>query len=137
MVLPNLIHPINITIQQQDQDNSVMDDDFREPIQQSARKANVILPGQIKWGRDENLVPGKGGPSEDSDGYVLFRYYDQAAVGVAITRGDRFIRLGLIDADVYVTGIEPMGHWQDQGGASLFKAYFRDRQPSRQNQGSL
>jgi len=137
VAIPNLLHPVPITIQQQDAPNTKVDDIFREPVQQSARKAKVVLQGQVKWGQDESLVPGKGGPKEDSDGYVLFRYVDQSTVGVTLKRGDRFTKLGKIDVDVYIVSIEPMGHWQDQGGATLFRAYFKDRQPGKQNRGTL
>jgi hypothetical protein len=138
MVQPNLIHPVPVVIQRKDAAATVVDDDFREPVQQAARKSNVTIPGQVKWYSDQDLqMISKGGPDEVSDGYVLFRYRDLEAANSPIARGDRFIKIGRIDVDVYVTKVEPQAHWPDQGGATLVKAYFTDRQPGRQNRGKL
>lgn len=137
MPTPNLIHPIPITVQRENKAKTIVDEDFREPVQQAARSSQFVINGQVKWGVDEKLVATRGGPREDSDGYVLFRYRDLEAIGESIKRGDRFVKLGRIDTDVYVTEVQPMGHWQDQGGATIMRAYFRDRQPGRQNRGSL
>ena len=114
-----------------------MDDDMREPVQQSARGGSVVVPGQIKWGLDRAFNSQRSGPAEDSDGYVLFRLVDLAAATppITIARDDRFLRLGTIDVDVYVTSLRYEGHYTDQGGPTLVKAFFRDRQPSRNQRG--
>jgi hypothetical protein len=126
-----------VTIQQRDNANTVVDSKFREPIQQAARKSNVTLNGQAKWFSDEELRMRKGGAEQESDGYVLFRFVDLAAAGATITQGDRIIKIGLIDTDVYVTKLQQEGHYPDQGGATLVKAFFQDRTPAKQNRGNL
>lgn len=137
MPVPNLIHPISVVVQREDKTSTFVDDDFREPVQQAARKTEFTIKGQLLWNYDNKINPQFGGSREDSDGYVLFRYVDLEAIGEEIKRGDRFVKLGKIDTDVYVTEVVPMGHWQDQSGATIVRAYFKDRQPSKQGRGSL
>lgn len=137
MPVPNLIHPIDVTVQREDKAATIVDADFREPVQKAARATEFTIKGQVRWGSDEKLDPQLGGPREESDGWVLFRYADLRAIGEELKRGDRFTRLGLIDTDVYVVEVKPMGHWQDQSGATIMRAYFRDRQPGRQSRGAL
>jgi len=136
MPIPNLIHPVPITIQTLDQANTIYDDDMREVVQQSVRAANVVVPGQVKWGLDQSFQSRREGPKEDSDGYVLFRLVDLNAAGVEVKRETRLIRLGTIDTDVYVTALQYQGHYPDQGGPTLVKAFFKDRQPARQTKGA-
>jgi len=132
MPIPNLIHPVPITIQQIDITETLFDEDYREPIQQSKRKTNIIVDGQIKWGMDDDLKMSRGGAQEKSDGYVLFRYVDLESASIVLRQNDRFIKLGTLEVDVYIIKLKPMGHYQDAGGPTIVKAYFLDRQPSRQ-----
>ena len=74
----------------------------------------------------------RAGAIQDASGYVLFRYVDLEAKSVVLKQNDRFLKLGKLDADVYVTALRPNGHYTDQGGATMVKAFFKDRQPSRQ-----
>ncbi len=138
MPIPNLIHPVPVSIQVIDRSNTIVDDDMREPVQQSARGATTVVGGQVKWGMDQGFGSERKGPAEDSDGYVLFRLVDLAAEAppVVIKRDDRFIRLGTVDVDVYVTALRYEGHYPDQGGPTLVKAFFKDRQPSRATRGA-
>jgi len=135
MAIPNLLHPVPVQISQTDESETIYDDDMREPVQQCVRGSTVTVYGQVKWGMDQKYNSRRQGVEEDSDGYVLFRYVDLNAAGITIKREDRFLKLGNIDVDVYVTGLRPEGHYSDQGGPTLVKAYFSDRQPSRQTKG--
>lgn len=121
-----------MSIQKIDTSETVYDDDYREPVQQSVRSPTVVVSGQIKWGLDEELASERGGAIEGSDGYVLFRLVDLEAVSHVIAREDRFIKLGTIVVDVYVTALRYEGHYTDVGGPSLVKAFFAGRQPGRQ-----
>lgn len=136
MPIPNLIHPVPILIQQIDTAETLYDDELREPVQQSVRGATVTVDGQVKWGLDQSVDSERRGAQEDSDGYVLFRYVDLQAQGVTLKHEDRFIKLGTLDVDVYVTSLRPEGHYSDTGGPTLVKAFFADRQPSRQTRGA-
>lgn len=137
MVLPNLIHPVPVIVQQKDDSSTFVDDDFREPVQQSARLVDVTVPGQIKWFNEDELQVNHGGVEVEADGYVLFRRVDLAALGVTLNLNDRFIKLANVETDLYIVGFRPEGHWPDQGGSTLLKAFFRDRTPSRNNKGGL
>lgn len=140
MPTPNLIHPVPVLIEQIDKrdqeasggDGTWFDDDFREPIQHSANAAAVTCPGQVKWGMDSELRATLSGALAESDGYVLFRYIDLDTRAIALQQNDRFTKLGTLDVDVYIVGFRPEGHYEDAGGPTLVKAFFKDRQPSRQ-----
>jgi hypothetical protein len=137
MPLPNLIHPVPITIQRKDVPSTYVDGDFREPVQQSARLATVVVPGQVKWFSDEDMLAGHAGIQGESDGYILFRRVDLAAAGVVLKLNDRFAKLANIDTDLYIVNFRHEGHWPAEGGSTLMKAFFKDRTPSRQNRGTL
>ncbi len=137
MVMPNLIHPVPVTIQQFDIAATIQDDDYREPVQQAARKANVtIVRGQPKWSGEKDLTYTKGGVQLKADGYVLFRYKDLEAASVELRDNDRFTLIGKQVVDVYIVKLRPLGHYTDQSGETLVKAFFMDRQPARQGLGA-
>lgn len=131
MPMPNLIHPVPIEIEKIDSGETIMDEDYREPVQQSRRAAKITVNGQVKWGMEKGLSAASGGPEEHYDGYVLFRYTDLTAASVLIERNDRFTSIDGIETDVYVIRLKPMGHYPGLG-ATLVRAYFLDRQPTRQ-----
>ena len=135
MTLPNLLHPVPITIQQRDIAVTKYDDDFREPIQKVSRTISKIIPGQVKWGIEDSLNLTKGGIQEKSNGYILFRYVDLAASKVVLQLGDRFANIGGLIVDLYITGFQPIGHYPSAGGPTLLKVFFADRQPSKQGHG--
>lgn len=131
MVLPNLLHPVPCDVEPLNRVATIQDDDYREPVQNSERGPLTTVPGQIKWGHDEKLMPTKPGAEQKSDGYVLFRLRDLSAQGLTIKQNDRIVRMGTISTDVYVVMLRYEGHYPDQGGPSLVKAFFKDRTPER------
>lgn len=141
MPIPNLLHPVPVLVQQINKvdqtvssDGTWFDDDFREPVQHvaDATAGEIQVPGQVRWGMDEKLRATLTGAMAESDGYVLFRYVDLEAKSIELKQNDRITKLGKIDVDVYIVGLRPEGHYSDIGGATLVKAFFKDRQPSRQ-----
>lgn len=130
MVLPNLKHPVNITVQVLNTTTTVFDNRHREPIQQSSRTADQTVPGQVAWFGQEQEVD-VGGRKVDATGYVLFRYVDLQAKSITLKFNDRFSRLGNTDALLYIVGLTPIGHYSDQGGATMVKAFFNDKQPTK------
>jgi hypothetical protein len=133
MAQPRLIHPVPVTIEQLDLAETIQDDDYREPVQQAARKAKVTsVKGQPRWEGSKELEFTKGGVQQKADGYVLFRYVDLEAAGVTLSDNDRFTLIGKQVTDVYIVQLQPVAHYSDKGGATLLKAFFMDRQPSRQ-----
>lgn len=135
LVLPRLLHPIDVVISRITKGTTIYDDDTREPISQPDRADNITIKGQVKWREQYALSPKKGGVEENSLGYVLLRKYDMDELSFTIARGDQIAKIGNIDTDVYVTKLEWCGHYSDQGGATMVKAHFEDRQPSRQTRG--
>lgn len=135
MTIPNLLHPVPCRIEQLDAAETIFDEDMRAPVQQAAREVVVQVQGQISWESEMKFEPSSGGPKERADGYVLFRFIDLNALSITLRQGDRFVKLGNIETDLYLAALEPTGHWPDQGGATMVKAHFTDRQPSRQTKG--
>lgn len=132
MPQPNLLHPVPVTIEQKATATTVYDEDAREPVGDVERTTPVIVEGQAKW-RDQFAVDMEpGGIQETSDGYVLFRRVDLDAESVTLQVFDRITRIGNIDTDVYITRLEWTGHYPDQGGPTMVKAHFADRQPAKQ-----
>lgn len=135
MALPNLLHPVNVVVEQISKATTEYDPDTREPIQQAARSTRVTLQGQARWRsqmREEDL---KGGAVEGADGYVLFRHVDLEAASVTLQREDRVASIGHVQTDVYFVRFEWLGHYGDQDGPTLLKAFFEDRGPERQTRG--
>jgi hypothetical protein len=135
VTLPRLIHPIPIELETLSKSTTIYDEDAREPVQAAARTATKTVVGQVKWAQEYALDMAKGGPQEGSLGYILFRYVDLQAQGIELKQNDRITKIGHLETDVYVKSLEPVGHYPDQVGASMVKAHFMDRQPSRQRRG--
>ena len=142
MALPRLMHPIIIAIEPLNRVATIVDDDFREPIQQGNRAIRYSIPGQVKWGGDDQAKASNLGSESESDGYVLFRFVDLRNAGINVVKqGDRFVSMGSgankQDIDVYVVKIQQMGHYPDRSGPSLVRAWFKDRHPAKQNRGGI
>lgn len=128
MVKPRLIHPIRVTLEQLDTTNTRYDPITREPIPGAARTIRNLV-AQIKWFTERELRGNDAGPQPESKGYLLFRRDDLINAGITIQDGDKVVKLGHRDALLYITGTVPMGHYPDQGGHTLLKANFADREP--------
>ena len=131
MPIPNLIHPVPIEIQKIERANTMYDEDAREPIQFAKRKATLTVPGQVKWASQFKLEETRVGPVEGASGYVLFRQVDLDAAdggaGIELEQNDRFIKIGTRNTDVYIIELTPTGHYPDQLGHTMLKAWFADR----------
>lgn len=145
MPIPNLLHPTAITIQVLSRTTTIQDDDYREPVQQADRGADFVCPGQVAWTSDELMNADTLGANESSAGYIVFRLADLRAItkqsDFRLKQNDRFLKLGTgpnaIEVDLYITDLRYGGHWPDQGGATIVKAFFKDRFPSKQNRGGV
>jgi hypothetical protein len=130
MPIPNLKHPVPINIESVDQGETIYDDNHREPVQQSVVTQINSVPGQIKWFKEEMEID-TGGRKVLATGYVLFRYVDLASHSLNLKFNCRFTKLGNESALVFVVGLTPIAHYPDQGGATMVKAFFNDRQPAK------
>lgn len=139
MVLPRLIHPIPTQIQPVLPSSTIQDDGYNEPVQDVSYGDTYTINGQWKWYSDKELSQLRYGTQELSDGYVLLRVRDLAALGKTLSRGDRIAGYGSgngrLELDLYVVKVRYEGHYPDQGGPSLVKAFFKDRQSDRQTPG--
>ena len=131
MTIPSLIHPVPIVIVQGDTSATLYDEDAREPVQQLSRSTPITLQGQVKMGATEEVEMERQGVAEGADGYVLFRKIDLDALGVTLAPNDRFTKFGHVETDVYILKLQPMGHYTDQGGHTLIRAWFEDRTPAK------
>jgi hypothetical protein len=136
MPQPRLIHPIAISIEVLERSQTLVDEDYREPVSYAARGNVVVVNGQLHWTIDDRLRQTLVGPEREATGYVTFRTLDLRTAGVgSLQQGDRFTTFGkgarAMDVDCYVVGLRLQGHWPDQGGATLVKAFFRDHSPTK------
>lgn len=129
---PNLIHPIEITLERRDLVNTIYDEDTREPVRQLARKTQTPINAQILWEFADDPNPNPAGIKLGERGYFLVKTRDMRDAGLTIKQGDRTILqdpITLEDIPVYVTRTRPMGHYPGLG-ATLLRAYFEDRSPT-------
>jgi hypothetical protein len=132
-----LLHPVAVYLRKSDKEQTaVMDDRLHEPVGQVRRDRKPIkLVAQINDGRTKDPAASSGGVVESSDGYLLFRTKDLRAARVEVERGDRIVQIGDPpndhEVDYYITKLKYMGHYPDKSGASLVRAYYEDREPSR------
>jgi hypothetical protein len=134
---PRLLHPIPIGIETLQRLETIVDEDYREPVSYAARATKVTVNGQPHWTIDDRFRQTLIGPEQESTGYILFRTIDLKLAGIPeLENGDRITSIGVgihaIDVDFYVIGLRMTGHWPDQGGATLVKAFFRDRSRSKE-----
>jgi hypothetical protein len=148
MPLPQLLHPVGILIEPMVRGATLVDPDYREPIQQAAHGPQFACPGQVAWTSDERLDASNMGANSESSGYILFRLVDVRAAGIRagigpyrLQQNDRFLKIGIgpntVETDLYIIDLRYSGHYADQGGATLVKAFFKDRFPSKQNRGGV
>ena len=130
MVRPNLIHPVNVQIEQGDKANTKFDENAREPVRKMTLISAITLSAQVKWKNTDNPQPEFQGVTEDSNGYLLFRFFDLTKAGVTLARGDKIIKIARATYELFITQLIPAGHYPDQNGPSLLKAFFADRNPT-------
>lgn len=140
MPIPNLLHPTRIGIRQTVPSATAYDEDAREAIQEVAQADVIIAPGQVNFREAGQGHPiqefTRGGVDETGMGYILFRYIDLNALSIDLKPNDRIVSMGHLTCDLYIFKLVPTGHYPDTNGASMVKAYVRDRAPSRQSPGA-
>lgn len=132
-----LIHPITVFLRKADKEQTaVMDDELHEPVGQVRRRLKPIkLTAQINDGKSNDATASSGGVVLESDGYLLFRTEDLRTARTSVEIGDRVVQVGEKpndhEVDYYITKLKYMGHYPGKKGASLVRAYYEDREPSR------
>jgi hypothetical protein len=127
MPIPNLLHPVKITLQRRNVTDTLYDEDMREPIGQTSYYAEETLMGQVSWENKDNVYVDEKGTQLKAIGYVLFRYVDLESKGITLKYQDRIKKIGRHEEELYIINTKPIGHYPDQDGATLIRAYFTDR----------
>jgi hypothetical protein len=127
MSVPNLLHPVKITLQRRNVTDTLYDEDMREPIGQTSYYAEETLMGQVSWENKDNVYVDEKGTQLKAIGYILFRYVDLESKGITLKYQDRIKKIGRHEEELYIINTKPIGHYPDQDGASMIRAYFVDR----------
>lgn len=158
MPIPNLIHPIKITVQLLDRDNTFYDQQAREPIPQVIRKGEslrsgdeVTIKAQVSYNfagaKQDYSIFDRMGVVDDSVGYITVRYKDLlragliekdvngAYINMKLERGVRIVRIGRELVDYYISGYKTFAHYPIFG-QTMVQLNFTDRHPGYQ-QGDL
>jgi hypothetical protein len=135
MPLPSLLYPIICQIQPLDRTDTVYDEELREAVQSETYSSTINIPCQVMWINSSKMEQSDYGVTEESDGYLLLRYVDMNFRGFSIKREDRIIRIGFQPYDLYVVSLQPCAHYPDLNGPGMVKAFFRDKQKSRNQPG--
>lgn len=134
-MLPRLLHPIPVVIERLDTDNTIYDENAREPIGLAARKTSVTIDAQISYDSSQ-IVSEFYGNTIKTNGYLIFRRVDLESANIMPVLEDKIVKLGTGDAAVttalYIVGIDYRAHYPDQGGWTLLKCWYSDKQPSKQ-----
>mgnify|MGYP003155347939 CR=1 FL=1 len=129
MPLPNLVHPINVTIQKSNKASTVYDADAREPIRVVRREA-ITISAQVSMRRTSPDPETGGLLSERVAGYLIARVKDLDALSYSPKIGDKITTIGHRSVDLYLSQVEDLAHYPGQNGATLLKIYFEDRRPA-------
>lgn len=132
-MIPRLLHITPIYIRQKNTENTLYDNNAREPVGRVATGSLVQLDGQVMW-KNQRIYIGSTGVIENTSGYILFRRKDLEKAGVILQQGDNIVQMGksgaLIDVNLYINGFDYRGHYADQNGWTLLKAWFKEKQPA-------
>jgi hypothetical protein len=158
MVQPRLIHPIKVTFQIIDHDDSVFDPYAREPVGQVVREGEspgtgteYTFKAQVSFyyagARKDYVYHDRPGVEEETNMYIATTYKELVKVGLLtldsngnfdtmlLKRGDRMVRWGREACNYYVAGFKPFGHYPKQR-QTLIQINLEDRHPGYQ-QGDL
>lgn len=126
-MIPMIIHAIPIEIEPIDKTETQIDPDTREPYRTVARKDKLYLEGQIRYDREDRADWGKGGRADSTGGHLVFlkSYIDDLNIKFSV--GDKIVKVGGIDKELYVTGTRHGAHYPDEGGPTLYLIDFEDR----------
>ena len=131
----DLIEPIDVTIEQIDKVNTPYPsgpNGIPEIPNYTVRKTAITLPAQVVFGdRDQIPHPTPLGTDEKILGYMVLKYDDLNNSGITLKRGDKVIKMGQIETEVYLSHSQgdPAAHFSGIGGFTLVRMFFVDRNP--------
>ena len=133
--MSNLIEPIKITVQQIDKTTTIYPSGRsgrKHPSNSVVRHVDVILDAQVVHGdRDQKGNFSQLGADEQRKGYVVLEYAALVAKNVVLARGDKIIKMGQLDTELFFTHStgDPAAHFTGVGGFTLVRMPFQDRDP--------
>lgn len=148
---PRLIHPVPVTFEIIDRDDSVFDQYAREPVGQVVREGEspesgerITIKAQVSYyyagARQYDPRWVRGGVIEETNAYLAVRYKDLVNAGLMtqtadgtfdemrLKRGDRVIKIGRENVNLYVDGFKPFGHYPGRR-QTLLQVDLTDRHP--------
>lgn len=128
MVLPRLLHPVNVVIEKTDTTKTITDPRSRSVIGQPLR-TKVTIRAQLSNKRHDQLSMDPGGRETGHEGYILARVRDLEAASIEIGIGDRIVKMGRREVVYYITRKEFKAGYSDQNGHTLIRFYYNDRSP--------
>lgn len=133
--MSDLIEAIDVVIEQIDKDSTPFPSGMsgrKFPVNHVERKTQVTLPAQVVHGdRDQKGNFSQLGADEERKGYIVVRYEDLTDQGVELERGDKIIKMGQFDVELFLTHStgDPAAHFTGIGGFTLVRMPFQDRDP--------
>lgn len=132
-MLPAVLNPVDIVVDQRSVATTAIDPDFDEPLGAAARGASITLRGQVNYGsasgHHERLVRSRTGDEAASSGHLLFRKKDLDDAGVTIGKGDRVSSIAGVSVDLEI--IEVRHQAPLRGVFLLTMCPFRERSDVR------
>ncbi len=131
---PDLIHPIPVKLKLKREDETLWDNESREPIGNIAGDPTDGLVAQVSW-KSAEIIADEQGSVERMDGYLLFLRKDLKEKEITINEGDRILSVGEGDAleemASWVWKTQLRGHYQStrNSGYTMLKAWFKDKKP--------
>jgi len=129
----DLIEPIDVVIEQIDKTTTPYPSGVsgrKFPANHVERKAQLTIPAQVVHGdRDQKGNPTMLGTDEQRKGYIVIRYEDMTNLGITLKRGDKIVKMGQLDCELFLTisAGDPAAHIA--GMFNLVRMFFSDRNP--------
>jgi len=120
---PRLIHPVEVTFQRADADNTEWDDTFKEPVEDTdvVYKDPETVKAQVHFNDFERREMAAQGEIPLTSGYILYR---RGSIP-SLRKGDKITAIAGIPTEVYVISVEPAA--ASGGGFGLEMALFQER----------
>jgi hypothetical protein len=130
MVIPNLIHPTTIGVEQKNSGNTIFDEHTNEPVRQADRNTPVTFQAQVAWNDHDRISEERGGFYELEEGYILVRKVDMNDLGIELEIGDKIVSIGdETGLNLYITRFQFRASYPPYG-PTLTRCYFEDRAPT-------
>lgn len=124
-MLPSLIHPVWLDVEQVDQTLTQVDPDFREvkPGTPIVFGDPVRIRGQIKWGVADRYRRSATGDMNDADGHIAFLRVELERIGLQPQKGDRVTECDDSMNRYELVEVRPVAHYNSRH--TMVLAFFK------------